>query len=1206
LRSPNAAAVALSANLSNMSARCNYATIVSHGQPPMTTIRIRQREAPAEAANASVGFDGGEEFPVMIADPFSKEDEARLEWYFEEHLRMPFVHRVRAQEAAASVSRYGEHLFRQVFADPDAYFRYKEALQQGIGTLRFEVAGSPQFHALHWEALKDPELPEAFVLRAPMVRKNLVPQTVRAQVRASPVINVLLIVARPHGRFDVGYRTISRPLVESLRQAGLRVHVDIVRPGTYQSLTTHLEQHGAGHYHVVHFDVHGGLLTYAELQEAGEANHFLYQARYGRSDIQPYEGRKAFLFLEGAEDNQADPVEAAEAANLLILHQVPVVVLNACQSGKQVGVRETSLGSPLLKAGVQTALAMGYSVTVTAAELMMQTLYAELFAGRDLSRAICRGRRELYNRKGRRAYFDETIDLEDWLLPVVYENRPVELRVRDFTPEEQKTYYERQAARYAPRQPDYGFFGRDLDILQLEKRLLTKRNIALVSGMGGAGKTTLLQHVAAWWQQTGLVEDVFYFGYDERAWTREQIVLDLAHRLSTPHGYPAFQSLPLPAQQVQIAERLRATRHLLILDNLESITGAPMAILNTLPEPEREALRGFLAELVDGHTLVLLGSRGGEEWLAKGTFGENVYDLPGLDEEAASKLADAILNRLGATRYRDDADFKKLLELLDGYPLPIEVVLANLARQKPGEVLTALVAGDRIIDARDRQKKTESIVRCIDYSYGNLSPEARQLLLCLAPFTGVVNQALLEGYTARLKEQKALAGLPFERFGEVVQEAMNWALLRPEGTGPYLRLQPVLPYFLRGQLQSQEQSELRAAVETAFRAHCDEFAGAICQLHQSKNAPEKQTGLAAAKLEYENLATALNLAVRDQVSILNPYLAMSKYLDAVHDDSRGLALGETILAGLENYRPETLAGPLGLELASVIDGIAKRQLLLKQFTAAEASYRRALEMLERNQSLDASTKRRLGGRIHHQLGVVAQEQRQWAQAERHYQKALEIFIEFKDRYQQAGTYHQLGIVAQEQRRWAQAEQHYHKALEIYIEFKDRYEQAATYHQLGMVAEEQRQWAQAEQHYRKALEIKTEFKDRHSQAATYHQLGMVAEERRQWAQAEQYYQKALEIFIEFKDRYGQASTYHQLGVVAAEQQQWAEAKDYLLKTLAISADYHETAGLGTTLRNLALLWQESNDQTIITAVAHVLNISPDEAEKRLRGAPASQA
>jgi len=979
-----------------------------------------------------------------------------------------------------------------------------------------------------------------------------------------------------------------------------------VRPGSYQALTTQLEQHGAGHYHVVQFDVHGGLLTYAELQQAGEANHFLYQARYGRSDIQPYEGPKAFLLLEGTEDKPADPVEAAEAANLLILHQVPVVVLNACQSGKQVGVRETSLGSPLLKAGVQTALAMGYSVTVTAAELMMQTLYAELFAGRDLSTAISRGRRELYNRKGRRAYFDETIDLEDWLLPVVYENRPVELRVRDFTPEEQKAYYERQAARYAPRQPAYGFFGRDLDILQLEKRLLAKRNIVLVSGMGGAGKTTLLQHVAQWWQQTGLVEDVFYFGYDERAWTREQIVLDLAHRLLTPYEYPAFQALPLPAQQVQIAERLRATRHLLILDNLESITGAPMAILNTLPEPEREALRGFLVELVDGRTLVLLGSRGGEEWLAKGTFNENVYDLPGLDEEAASKLADAILIRLGATRYRDDADFKKLLELLNGYPLPIEVVLANLARQKPAEVLTALVAGDRIIDARDRQKKTESIVRCIEYSYGNLSEEARQLLLCLAPFTGVMKQAFLEEYTAKLKEQKALAGLPFERFGEVVQEAINWGLLRPEGTGQYLRLQPILPYFLRGRLQAPEQSELRAAVETAFRGIYDEFADAIYQLQESKNAPEKQAGLALARLEYENLATALNLAVRDQVSIMNSHLALSGYLEAVHDDSRGLALGETLLAGLEKYRPETLAGPLGFELVGVIDNIAERQFLLKQFTAAEVSYRRALELLERNQSLDASTKRRLGGRIHHRLGMVAEEQRQWAQAEQHYRKALEICIEFKDRHQQAKTYHQLGRVAEEQRQWVQAEQHYRKALEIFIGSKDRHSQAFTYGQLGTVAKGQRKWEQAKQHYQKALEIFIEFKDRYEQAKAYNQLGMVAQAQQQWAQAEQRCQKALEIFIEFKDRYEQAGTYHLLGIVAAEQRQWAQAKDYFLKALVISAEYPGTQSLGIILGILARLWQESNDQTIITAVAHALNISPDEAEKLLRAAPAAEA
>ena len=77
------------------------------------------------------------------------------------------------------------------------------------------------------------------------------------------------------------------------------------------------------------------------------------------------------------------------------------------------------------------------------------------------------------------------------------------------------------------------------------------------------------------------------------------------------------------------------------------------------------------------------------------------------------------------------------------------------------------------------------------------------------------------------------------------------------------------------------------------------------------------------------------------------------------------------------------------------------------------------------------------------------------------------------------TYHQLGIVAQEQRQWEQAEQYYKEALAIYVEFQDRYSQARTYHQLGRVAQEQRQWAQARDYFLKALDTFAEFQDQHS-------------------------------------------------------------------------------------------------------------------------------
>jgi tetratricopeptide (TPR) repeat protein len=1144
----------------------------------MTHISIRERGTGHDGdMNAVVIFDHGEEYPIIITDPFTEGEEKRLEWYFEEHLRFPFTHQVRAQEAASSISAYGEALFNQVFADRKAYARYHAALQVGVENLALEIAGSPDLHSLHWEALKDPDMPQPLALQVPMVRRNLTPLPVHAEVHDSPTINLLVVTARPGGARDVGYRTISRPLVEGLRQVGLPVRVEILRPGTYRALVDRLaaaqDTYGTGYYHVIHFDVHGALLSYEQFQAGAQSGRLLSRSRYGRGDIAPYDDRRAFLFLESDIAGQSDLVEAQELADLLMVHQVPIVILNACQSGKQVRAagrssaeredgpverRETSLGSRLMTAGVQMVLAMGYSVTVTAAELLMTTLYRQLFSGQDLTAAICRGRLELYNNKRRRVYFDQLIDLEDWLLPVVYQNLEQRLRLRDFTPDESAAYYERRARRYRPPEVTYGFVGRDLDVLQIERRLLTRRNVLLIRGMGGAGKSTLLHHLAAWWQATGFVDRVCYFGYDERAWTRQQVMNAVARELMTEAEYLAtFQPLGSEAQQALLGRRLCATRHLLILDNLESITGSHLAIQNTLPEEERQRLQGFLCELAGGRTLVLLGSRGGEGWLAPGTFAQNVYDLPGLDPEAASTLADRILERHQATQYRQDEDLLRLLNLLDGYPLPIEVVLASLARQSPAEVLAALHAGDEAMDMRS-ESKTESILRCIDYSHANLSPKAQQLLSCLAPFTAVfdTDSDILSNYTAHLRQQPPLAQLPFERWPEVLQEAADWGLVGPHPQVPvYLRLQPILPYFLRARLAGPEEAKVRQAIETAFRLHYDDFGRSVAGLFSSKDAQQRRLGQVVAHLEYENLVTALNLALQAQVSILGPYQALSCYLDVTQDQRRGLELGETVLACLESYSDAALTGQLGAEFVGVLDDIAKRQLLLEQLQAAEASYRKALSLHQGLTIVEGERKALLTAGIYHDLGVVVQEQRQWVQAEACYRQALEIFREFNDLYGQAGTYYQLGRVAQQQRQWAQAELCYQKTLEIHLECNLRYEQAEIYHQLGVVAQHQRQWVQAEQYLYRALRLYFEFKDRHSQALVYGQLGRLAEGQRQWAQAEQYYQQALEILIEFDDRPNQALTYHQLGVVAQQQRQWVQAELYYQKTIEICREFN---------------------------------------------------
>ena len=127
----------------------------------------------------------------------------------------------------------------------------------------------------------------------------------------------------------------------------------------------------------------------------------------------------------------------------------------------------------------------------------------------------------------------------------------------------------------AEKGPEYGFVGRDVDILEIEKRLLLTRNVLLVRGMGGAGKITLLQYLARWWQRTVLVRKVFYFGYDERAWTRQQIMDTVAKGvLGEEEWQRSFRYLPsAKAKVLRLAQVLKRERHVIVLDNLESIKG---------------------------------------------------------------------------------------------------------------------------------------------------------------------------------------------------------------------------------------------------------------------------------------------------------------------------------------------------------------------------------------------------------------------------------------------------------------------------------------------------------------------------------------------------------------------------------------------------------------------------------------------------------
>ncbi len=871
--------------------------------------------------------------------------------------------------------------------------RQRELSFDGI---RVEVTGSAAFQLLHWEALRDPELDEPLAVRLPVTRRvTLVPSKFELPA-GQPTLNILLVTARPFGRSDVGYRTISRPLLDALRQASVPVTVDLVRPGTWEALRDHLRQvkerrGGSGSYQVVHFDLHGGFSEYRELEELQSAGQLLFS----RPRLEPFEGRRPFLFFETNEEGKGVAVPAASVASLLAEHRVPVAVLNACQSAMQEG-SEASLAQQLVAAGVPAAVGMAYSVTVSAAERAMPVLYGQLAQGADPVAALHAARQALRDDPVRNAYYDQDLDLEDWVLPVGFSQQPVPLRLRPMNEAEEAAFYQRQADTGDEPVTEYGFVGRDLDIQAAEWRLLTghESNELLVQGMAGAGKSTFLAHLGWWWQRTGLVSEVFPFSWEDRAWTAAQVIREVRARLLGPVEQAKADLMPPAAQLEQAAGLLRSVRHLLVLDNFESVTAAPAAIPHALDPAERDQLRTLLTRLRGGKTLVLIGSRQAEEWLAPGTFGGNTYPLPGLDPQAASALTDRILRRHHARHWLDDQAERQALTdltgLLGGYPLPMTVVLPALAASPPSRVLAELKAGDPGADPAQR------IIAAIEYSHGRLDPALQEALLLLAPFTAVIpSSEALADYLSFLLED-ASAGISGEPdLDGAVAEAVRVGLATPHPVlDGWVQVQPVFPYFLRTRLRGRP-----ALREATDRAHYQLYTRIGPQLHQLLLAPgdpqARAVGQVLTRAEYANLTAALTWGLQAAQPIRGILGPLDEYLDqAGQEIARRKLLDDAIAA-----YPQPAAEAQQLELAL----------------------------------------------LHNLAGVAAIEQHRLGDARRHHETELQLREASGDRKGQGITYGQLGAVAQGQRRFEEAEAAYRQALDIFLEFEDRYETAARTH-----------------------------------------------------------------------------------------------------------------------------------------------------------------
>jgi tetratricopeptide (TPR) repeat protein len=1105
---------------------------------------------------AQVAFADAGEYEVEIRDPADAKQERELVWYFEEYLRFPFLDWDRRDAATRAVADYGQALFAQVFGGEAAY-DYRRMKDQGFDDCRVEIIGSAAFHRLHWETLRDPGADTPLGVRVPITRRvgELASRFDLPTDRAT--LNVLVVSARPDGPKDIGYRTISRPLLDAMRQAHVPVAVDLVRPGTWQALKDALRsataEHGSGWFQVVHFDLHGLFSDHQGLQQQRRAGRLLFEP----GEVPAFDGRQAMLFFETGTDGTAQAVTARMVAELLAEHRVPVAVLNACQSATQTA-SEAGLAQHLAQAGVPVSVGMAYSVTVSAARRAMPVLYSKLAAGRDPVEAAHAARVALFDDRTRRAYFEQDIELEDWILPVVFGQRPFAVRLREMTPQETVAFHEREAVVGEEPAPRYGFVGRDLDVQAIERRLLltADSNLLLVKGMAGAGKSTLLTHLGWWWQRTGLVERVFAFSYEDRAWSAAQIVREIAKSLLTPNGMATFDSMGEAAQAAQIAQLLRATRYLLILDNTESVTASPAAIPHALDARNRALLTTFLQRLRGGKTLVLVGSRQEEAWLPAGSGG---YPLPGLDPQAASQLVDRILTDHDATRFERDPQHRdamaELVKLLGGYPLPLTVVLPSLATSTPAEILAQLRTGDTDADP------VGLIRRAIEYSHGGLDPAVQRSMLLLAPFTATIPTGqILSSYQELLEATEPVRDLGQVDLAAAVAETARVGLTAPHPvlSDAAVQVVPVLPYFLRTRLTGQP--DLAAAATQAHYQLHDNLAATLHELLTARTPNERATGQAVTSALYANLTAALDHAVRTGQSLIALLAAVEEFLDQAQQHASRRQLLDGLIAA---YSPPTINAQR-TELA-----------FLHNLAGHIALGQNRLDDAHRHYTTDLGLKlavddRHNAARTYHQLGMVAQKQRRFDEARRHYQQALDIKLELDDRHSAANTFHHLGMVAHGQRRFDEAKRHYQQALDFYLEFRDRHSAAGTYGQLGLMARAHQRFDEAKRHYQQALEIYLDFGDRPGAGRTYHNLGVVAQEQRRFDEARRHYQQGLDIKLELGDRHGAANTYHNLAVIAQAQRRFDEARRHFQQALDIYLEFDDRYQTADVYHNLGVV------------------------------------
>ncbi|KAL9597707.1 MAG: hypothetical protein Q9219_004964 [cf. Caloplaca sp. 3 TL-2023] len=361
-----------------------------------------------------------------------------------------------------------------------------------------------------------------------------------------------------------------------------------------------------------------------------------------------------------------DPRTGQEVAAVLRQAGCPGVVLNACDSAKTVTTAENNLAEGFLYAGVPFVVAASAVLMEQTAEMFIESLYENLWLKQSsVLEAVHSARLRLVQSRQRRARFRQNIRLEDFAVPVLYENP----HFHNTSLGRMTVAYNAQTKIIANSIDDLAapIFGRGTDILELELRIATS-HLLLLFGQGGIGKTALLKYCSWWWRETGFFHQVFYHAFRGFGQALDLATLQEVMAKSIPEDRTLIEAKGL-------AGILQQRRYLFILDELDSKGFAG--------PPELGLIKDFINSATQGDSVIIICGRKNKSPLGAMVPDSQHHCLSGLSMHGALQLAEGCTSWTTArvAAKTDQIFLERSLILLERNPLAIKLVFPALNKE---------------------------------------------------------------------------------------------------------------------------------------------------------------------------------------------------------------------------------------------------------------------------------------------------------------------------------------------------------------------------------------------------------------------------------------------------------------------------------------------------------------------------------------------